>query len=365
MLIMVSPRSDTLGGMSTVLSAYKTSRLTELYRTRFLETIGDDSFARRLRDSAVRTIVASFAVLRAPKGSLVHVHMAERGSFYRKSLVLMCAHARRLQTVVHMHGAEFDAFVSGGPALQAALVRRVLESAGAVIALSETWRTTLCSIAPRANVVVIGNPVAVPADAALSAERDGVLFLGRIGARKGAFALLSAIRLMQDEGTFSRFTLAGDGAVAEAREIAAGLPAPHLVDTPGWVPAAEVHRQLLSTHGIFCLPSHAEGQPIALLEAMAAGMACVVTPVGGIPDTVRDGMDALVVPVDDARALADALTLLAKDARRRVALGRAAQSAARERFGLPVHLEALMRLYADLGFVPRERAGQTFSAQDR
>jgi glycosyltransferase involved in cell wall biosynthesis len=354
-LIMVSPRPDALGGMSAVLSSYKKSGLSDRYFMRYVETIGDDGLVTRVWDSALRTLLGCLVVVRAPAGSLVHVHMAERGSFYRKSIVLLAAHARRLPTVVHIHGAEFDRFVSAGSAIQAGLVRYVLGSAGAVIALSDSWRARLAAVAPRSNLVVIENPVSAPARSALSAEQGGVLFLGRLGERKGVDTLLSAIALMQEAGLPCRFTLAGDGAVVEVRAAVARLPVPELVAVPGWVESEHVHDHLFPSHGVLCLPSRAEGQPIALLEAMAYGMACVVTPVGGIPDTVRDGIDAIVVPVDDAHALADALTMLLQDAERRVSIGRAAKDAARERFGLQRHLEALEGLYSTLGFEPAAR----------
>ena len=77
---------------------------------------------------------------------------------------------------------------------------------------------------------------------------------------------------------------------------------------------------------IFVMPSRSEGLPMALLEAMAYGMAVVATRVGGIPEVVDDGVDGLLVPTEDPAAIATALRGLAADPslRERLAAARAA-----------------------------------------
>ena len=99
---------------------------------------------------------------------------------------------------------------------------------------------------------------------------------------------------------------------------------------------------------MFCLPSHWEGLPISMLEAMAAGCAVVATAVGEIP-TALDGA-GVVVPPHDPRALADSLEALLTDDERRARLGAAARERVRERYGLDTMREGLLVLYADLGY---------------
>jgi glycosyltransferase involved in cell wall biosynthesis len=86
---------------------------------------------------------------------------------------------------------------------------------------------------------------------------------------------------------------------------------------------------LYARHNIFVLPSWYEGMPLSLLEAMAAGLAPIVTRVGGMKDVVREGVDGLTVPPHSPDALAAALTTLCTDARLRKRLACAAQERAR------------------------------------
>jgi glycosyltransferase involved in cell wall biosynthesis len=111
---------------------------------------------------------------------------------------------------------------------------------------------------------------------------------------------------------------------------------------PARVPA------LLGAADLFVLPSRREGLPIALLEAMEAGLAIVATPVGGIPEALAHGEAGVLVPAGDARALADALAALARDPARRRALSEAARARAHARYSRSAGLAALGTLWRDL-----------------
>jgi glycosyltransferase involved in cell wall biosynthesis len=113
------------------------------------------------------------------------------------------------------------------------------------------------------------------------------------------------------------------------REIAeAGLD--DRVVLAGYVPRAA---SLMPAFDIFCLPSLFEGLPVSLLEAMSLGLPSVATRVGGVPEVVADGRDALVVPPGNAWALAVALGRLLADPALRGRLGARARTTA-SRFGM-------------------------------
>jgi glycosyltransferase involved in cell wall biosynthesis len=112
---------------------------------------------------------------------------------------------------------------------------------------------------------------------------------------------------------------------------------------------------LLQEAAVFCLPSHDEGLPMAMLEAMASAKAMVVTPVGGIPDAVKQGEHALLVPPGDVAALAVALQSLLADAGLRRRLGQAAREQVVQRYSAPRVMAQLDAIYARLG-APAPRA---------
>ncbi len=124
----------------------------------------------------------------------------------------------------------------------------------------------------------------------------------------------------------SAVTLAGPGEPPPA--AAALLAAQPGLGWLGWLGAEEKDR-LLRESSVFVMSSLSEGLPMALLEAMAYGMAVVATAVGGIPEVVDDGVDGLLVEAGSSRRIADALLRLAGDPALRERLGAAARRAGR------------------------------------
>jgi glycosyltransferase involved in cell wall biosynthesis len=104
---------------------------------------------------------------------------------------------------------------------------------------------------------------------------------------------------------------------------------------------------------VFCLPSHAEGLPMSLLEAMAAGKAAVATDVGGIPEVVRDGENGLLVPANDDARLAAALARLLGDAAARARMGQCARATIEQHYSTEVACGQLSALYRELAGTQR------------
>ena len=102
---------------------------------------------------------------------------------------------------------------------------------------------------------------------------------------------------------------------------------------------------------IFVHPSLREGMPNALLEAMACEKAVVATPVGGILDVVKDLENGLIVPVNDAEALSNAILKLLEDQSLRNRLGKAARETIQKEFTLEKELELNLNVYRNLGII--------------
>jgi glycosyltransferase involved in cell wall biosynthesis len=98
---------------------------------------------------------------------------------------------------------------------------------------------------------------------------------------------------------------------------------------------------------VFCLPSHAEGLPLVLLEAMARGKPVVATAVGGTPELVVDGETGLLVPPGDVGALAAALGTLLRDPVRASRLGAAGRRRVLQNFSAESASERVLGLYRD------------------
>ena len=138
--------------------------------------------------------------------------------------------------------------------------------------------------------------------------------------------------------------VAGDGAIENYRKMLVDLNLKERVELPGWV-GPDMVSAYLGDADILALPSHNEGLPMSVLEAMAHGLAIVTTPVGAISEAIDDGVSGLLVPPGDVDALADALARIIEDASLRQSLSRAAVNSFSERFDVRNLSRRLTEIY--------------------
>ena len=103
--------------------------------------------------------------------------------------------------------------------------------------------------------------------------------------------------------------------------------------------------EILNAADVFVLSSDWEGNPLSVMEAMAAGTPVISTAVGGVPELVEDGESGVLVPPGDAQALAGAMQSMLENPKVRISMGRAAARRAVEHFDLKVMTEAYEELY--------------------
>lgn len=285
---------------------------------------------------------------------VVHLHLAMNGSVLRKLVLAVLARWSGRPVLLHVHGSDFHLFADALPPWARRLMVGEMARAARVVAIGTVWRDYLVERLglPAARVEVIHNGVPLPEPVAR--RPDGtvctILSLGQLGPRKGTPELLAALGTLT--GRPWRAVIAGDGEVEASRATAAGLGLAERITIPGWVGEAEAKR-LLAEADIFVLPSRTEGLPVALLEAMAAGLAVISTPVGAIPGVVHDGQDGVLVPPGSVKELTAALAALLDDASLRERLGQAARQRIIAGFTIEATTRRLFALYGETaGFPP-------------
>jgi glycosyltransferase involved in cell wall biosynthesis len=107
-------------------------------------------------------------------------------------------------------------------------------------------------------------------------------------------------------------------------------------------------QELLEQCDVFCLLSRSEGMSNALLEAMAAGIPCVATAVGGTPEVIEDGRTGYLVPSEDAGAAAERILRLLDHPEEARQIGEAARLVVRQRFSAQRMVDDLVRSYEGL-----------------
>lgn len=175
------------------------------------------------------------------------------------------------------------------------------------------------------QVSVLPNPVRIPPDAAAPEVSNTAVAVGRLIPSKGHGTVLQAFAAI--DAPDWRLTIVGQGPQRESLERRARvLGVADRVHLPGWQADVE---EVLRRSGVFVSASRIEGFPNALLEAMAAGLPCVVMDCpSGPSDLVTHGITGFLVPVDDQDMLQQRLGLLLRDPGLRKQMGAAARQAA-------------------------------------
>ncbi len=300
--------------------------------------------------------VLAVALLRLVQGRCsgrlagVHVNMAERLSLVRKSVVVMACHALGIPVIVHLHAAQLHRAWPTFPALARTVVRHVFSLPACCIVLGrESANFVQRELGvPAHRIERVINGVPEPAwprpPRTLKDPTPQLLFVGNLSVRKGVPELLRALALSPLAGMPLRLTLAGGGDIEGFRAIAQAMGLGNRVCFAGWTEQAQVAR-LMSEADLLVLPSHDEGLPLVILEALACGVPVVCTPVGEIPHVLQDRLHARFVAAGDVTGLARTLAVLLTDAPQRAALSQQGRALYRQSFALPRFFDQIAALH--------------------
>lgn len=347
--LWVATSVETKGGIATYVRAMQRTQLWTDWNIRHVVSHRDGSRLAKVVSFARGAAEFVLEITRA-KPSVVHLHGSIRGSFLRKAVLFWISHVARIPVVIHMHGSGFGVFYRDSPRWLQRYIEATLRRASMIVALGEGLAATMRSIAPSARITVIPNAVSL-APRVSQVVTDGpvqVVFLGRIGDHKGTFELIEAWSELMRRGRpgsagTAMLTIAGDGETERARNRIAELDLGHTVEVREWLSESDVCKLLDHAH-VLVLPSRNEGQPMAVLEAMARGLCVIASDVGGLPEMIGGGCGLLVAP-RDVESIYTALRQAVDDEELRTRCGAAAHRRVSTDFDASVVWQQVDALY--------------------
>jgi glycosyltransferase involved in cell wall biosynthesis len=302
-------------------------------------------------------------LLLAKRPVIVYLPVAQNQlGFLRDCLFLIPARILKKSLVVHLHAGGFDTFYQDSSPIMRMLIRFALTKAHRAIVLGSSLVHTFHGVIPPERVRVIPNGTEDPFLAGRDRRRNGhgrtIIFLSTLMKEKGALDLLESLPRVAERVPDLQAVFAGEWFRQSVKDFATEavrrMRLESRVKFLGPV-VPPFKYELLNTADVFVLPSYSEGQPFAILEAMAAGLPIVSTRVGCIPDTVVDGVNGFLLEPGDVNALTEKLTLLLTDDHLREKMS----DASRERFLTRYALENFnSRLTAMFNELLRPRCGE-------
>ena len=340
-----------LRGHGVHVHCYDSSRYDRLR----LSPVGDDrGYWRALDPRNALFLLAvlfewvpfSVAIL-SSRANVVHVHTASSWAWWRSAVYIAIGRLFRCKTILHLHNAIDSFYEKESGSATRWLIRASMGLPHLLIALSDGICAFLKGITDN-SITVIYNGVETARfeNEKHYARPHRLLFAGAVGRQKGVADLLAAVSRSGLDAEQLIVTVVGRGSIGSMRNLADELGLDHQVTFTGPVPD-EVKLDLFRTHHIFALPSYGEGQPISILEGLAAGMAILSTTVGSIPQIITHGENGFLVDPGDIDAMAAAIRALAQPDVLRT-MGQANRRLARERYDFSRVLKDVMGAYAQV-----------------
>ncbi len=296
-----------------------------------------------------RTLWRLVRLLRRLRPDIVHTHTAKAGTLGR-----IAARLAGVKIVVHtFHGHVLAGYFSARKSrLFLAIERALARITSRIITLTESQRREIVGLG------IGGSVIALPLGMDLTPYRQLEEFRGRLRRElglEGRFLVGLVARLVpiKNVGDFIRaaarvaeqdaeacFLIVGDGELRAAmEELARGLGlGPERLRFLGF---RDDLQTIYADLDLLVLCSRNEGSPVAIMEAMAAGIPVVAAAVGGVPDLVADDQSGVLVPPGDPGALAGAIESLRRDPLRRRRFG----AAGRERIFMSYELDTVVARY--------------------
>ena len=280
------------------------------------------------------------------RADVLHVNLSSHGSTVRKALMCRLAGLLSIPYIVHLHGSRFRAFYRDAGPMGRRDILAMFGGAARIVVLGAVWRSFVIDLSPTLSdrVEILPNATRSPPCVHGRADRAvNVLFLGKVGKRKGVPQLVEAFdRLAGAPGWVG--IIAGDGDVELTRSEIERRGMTSRVKLTGWVAPAQVDG-LLANADILVLPSFDENLPMSVIEAMGHGLAVVATPVGAVADIIKHDETGLLVPAGDSERLADAIGQLINDPAMRERLGINARAFHREHLNIDSYLPRLLKIW--------------------
>ncbi len=307
-VLVVATSSKTRGGITAVINAYKTTKFWNDHNCVWFETHIDKNPIDKII-YFFRSLVQFIVFL--PTASLVHVHLSAPMSAKRKFPFLMLAKLFKIPILIHFHAFSAESTIDKK---HYKLYCKIFRSANTIIVLSESWKQGLIKDLNISSdkIEVLYNPCPQIVLKNDIEKTNAILYAGTIESRKGYMDLIKSFAKIASIYPEWKLVFAGNGEINEGIALAKKLNIENQVVFKGWVSGEEKER-LFREANVFCLPSYAEGFPMAVLDAWAYGLPVITTPVGGIPDVAKDGKNMLLFNPGDTKTLSEKLVEMISD----------------------------------------------------
>lgn len=343
-VLVIATSRQTRGGITSVIKAHESGPQWEEFHCKWIETHRDGNAIVKLWYLCTALIQALFVM---PFFDIVHLHLSEMNSTLRKIIFFRMARLYRKKTIVHFHSFSTKTTIHS---IYRPRYNYIFSAADKIIVLSEYWQKAICEEfgLSKEKVQILYNPCPNVSRKDNVKKTKTILYAGTVSERKGYSDMIKAFAKIADIYEDWKIVFAGNGEIDKGTKLSCELGISDRVEFLGWIDGKAKESAFRET-SIFCLPSYAEGFPMAVLDAWAYGLPVITTPVGGIPDVAIDGENMLLFDPGDIDKLAIQMDKLIKDKDLMRKLIDASLSFANNQFKIETINAQLGSIYKEIG----------------
>jgi glycosyltransferase involved in cell wall biosynthesis len=361
-LLLIGPTPPPFHGVAVAVQTLLQSRLVEQFRVSHLD-LADRRGIQHVNKPDLHDVVLFFRQWLRLVGILFHacpsmtylVLSQSTIGFLRDSLLIWPASLRGSHIVLHLHGGNIRDWFLGRSWFMRAYVRAVLSRATRIIVLGDSLKSQFDGLAGTRRIAVVPNGIewensASFARVARTSVRHRILHLSTLSHLKGALVLIKAIPSVVTHRKDLEFVFAGPWSHPEDKQWADQFIAQQgigqYIRFTGQV-EGDQKKALFESSDIFVFPGvQQEGQPLVVIEAMAAGLPVIFTDRGCLRDTVIDGKTGIEAPINDPDRLADCILWLLDHPEDMKAMGMQARQRYESLYTKKHHIEKMIAVFA-------------------
>lgn len=306
-VLIIATSHKTRGGITSVIKAHQQGEQWKEFHCKWIETHIDKGSIFKLFYFCKGWILF---MLNLPFYDIVHIHTSEPPSAIRKCLFMWWSKLWKKKVIVHFHAFSPETTINGK---YQKVYKYLFEHADKVIVLSQLWKKYVNDTFHLGDKIqVIYNPCTTEILPEKYTKQNIILYAGTVNKRKGYADMIKAFAKIASQYPDWKIVFAGNGEIDNGKKLAKELGIESQTQFLGWINGKDKDKAFKEA-SIFCLPSYAEGFPMAVLDAWAYGLPVITTPVGGIPDIAKDGENLLLFQPGDCDKLAIQMERMMKD----------------------------------------------------
>ncbi len=345
-VLMVGVGPNRVGGMWTVAENYiKCEDFNDSVNLRYVATSTNGSFFVRFL-YMIWGYIKIRRILITEHIDIVHIHMAEKGSTFRKGLVAKWAKKRGKKVMIHLHAGPFMSWYQKVSEKNKSRIRQILGYADRVAVLGTFWKKELSEIIPNEKIVVLYNGVDCPRCNPYNSDARNIVYFGVMKKEKGIYDLIEAISQINNKlASDIKVILCGNDLEGNVAETIGKVGLKDRIRLVGWV-SGQQKEVIYKDAMISILPSYYEGLSMTILEAMARGIPVITTNISTMPEVI--GNEERLVEPGNVGGLAQEILLMSENKTQRISISCEEFERVNSTFSKRVFIENTLDIYRKL-----------------